>query len=199
MLTELRLSGNELLCYALIYGYSQSGAGGFFGSRSQLAEALNISRRSATDILDRLLEKGLIEMKHILIDNVQRCLYSAALLNDEKDIDEMAVKSQAAMPKVSIMRMRPPTLQEVREYCFLRKNDVDAQRFYDFYSANGWVQGRGKPIKDWKAAIRTWERGNELYKTLSNGRHKGIMQAERRKSLFEEVAEIDSAYRSSSS
>jgi hypothetical protein len=29
----------------------------------------------------------------------------------------------------------------------------------DFYAANGWVQGKGKPIKDWRAAVRTWEKG----------------------------------------
>lgn len=54
----------------------------------------------------------------------------------------------------------PPTLQEVKDYCSERKNNVDAERFFDYYSANGWVQGKGKPIKDWKACIRTWERGN---------------------------------------
>lgn len=54
----------------------------------------------------------------------------------------------------------PPTVEEVRAYCIQRNNSVDAQRFVDFYTANGWVQGKGKkPIKDWKAAVRTWERG----------------------------------------
>ncbi len=53
----------------------------------------------------------------------------------------------------------PPTLTEVREYCSARNNNVDPGKFLDFYQANGWVQGRGrKPIKDWKACVRTWER-----------------------------------------
>lgn len=52
----------------------------------------------------------------------------------------------------------PPTIQEVRDYCSERKNKIDAECFVDFYKANGWVQGKGKPIKDWKAAIRLWER-----------------------------------------
>ena len=52
----------------------------------------------------------------------------------------------------------PPTVEEVRAYCQERKNNVDPERFHDYYSANGWVQGKGKPIKDWKAAVRTWER-----------------------------------------
>lgn len=57
-------------------------------------------------------------------------------------------------------RVVPPTFEEVKAYCIERKNTVDAERFFDFYSANGWKQGRGKPIVDWKAAVRTRERQN---------------------------------------
>lgn len=49
-----------------------------------------------------------------------------------------------------------PTLQEVQEYCIERNNQIDPQRFLDYYSANGWMVGRNK-MKDWKAAVRTWE------------------------------------------
>lgn len=56
-------------------------------------------------------------------------------------------------------RFVPPTVDEVKSYCQERKNSVDPQHFVDYYTANGWVQGRGgKPIRDWKAAVRTWER-----------------------------------------
>lgn len=55
-------------------------------------------------------------------------------------------------------RSVPPTLEDVKAYCLERKNDVDAEHFFNFYSANGWKQGHGKPIVDWKAAVRTWER-----------------------------------------
>lgn len=54
-------------------------------------------------------------------------------------------------------RFTPPTVEEVRAYCQERNNGIDPQRFVDFYTANGWTQGRGKPIKDWRAAVRTWE------------------------------------------
>ena len=55
----------------------------------------------------------------------------------------------------------PPTVLEVADYCTERKNNVDAEAFVNFYTANGWVQGKGKPIKDWKAAVRTWERNTK--------------------------------------
>ncbi len=49
-----------------------------------------------------------------------------------------------------------PTLDEVKQYCVERHNSVDAQRFIDFYSSKGWLVGN-QPMKDWKAAVRTWE------------------------------------------
>ena len=52
---------------------------------------------------------------------------------------------------------RPPTLQEVREYCEARGNGISAERFIDHYSANGWKVGRAQ-MKDWKATVRNWER-----------------------------------------
>jgi hypothetical protein len=50
-----------------------------------------------------------------------------------------------------------PTLEEVQAYCQERKNQVDPQRFLDYYESNGWKVGRNS-MKDWRAAVRTWER-----------------------------------------
>lgn len=56
-------------------------------------------------------------------------------------------------------RFTPPTVDEVAEYCRSRGNQVDAERFVDHYTANGWKVGRNA-MKDWKAAVRTWEKNN---------------------------------------
>lgn len=53
-------------------------------------------------------------------------------------------------------RFVKPTADEVRAYCAERGNRVDAQAFVDFYAAKGWKVGSA-PMKDWKAAVRTWE------------------------------------------
>jgi len=55
----------------------------------------------------------------------------------------------------------PPSLEDVAAYCLERKNGIDPEAFLDFYAANGWTQGRGKPIVDWRAAMRTWEKNRE--------------------------------------
>ena len=54
----------------------------------------------------------------------------------------------------------PPTVEEVREYCTERDNSVDAESFVDFYASKGWMIGKNK-MKDWKAAVRTWEQGDK--------------------------------------
>lgn len=56
-------------------------------------------------------------------------------------------------------RFVPPTYEEVKAYCEERKNNVDPQRFIDYYESNGWMVGKNK-MKSWKAAVRTWERNN---------------------------------------
>ena len=53
-------------------------------------------------------------------------------------------------------RFSPPTVDEVREYCQERNNGIDAAAFVDFYVARGWMIGKTH-MKDWKAAVRTWE------------------------------------------
>lgn len=55
-------------------------------------------------------------------------------------------------------RFVPPSVEEVQAYCAERRNGVDARRFVDYYSVSGWKRGK-TPIKDWKACVRTWERG----------------------------------------
>ena len=52
-----------------------------------------------------------------------------------------------------------PTIEEVKAYCKERKNSVDAEKFCDFYESKGWKVGK-ESMKDWKASVRTWEKGN---------------------------------------
>ena len=61
----------------------------------------------------------------------------------------------------------PPTVDEVRDYCFERNNSVDPEEFVDFYTSKGWLIGKNK-MKDWKAAVRTWERSSKPKKKETN-------------------------------
>ncbi len=61
-------------------------------------------------------------------------------------------------------RFIPPTVEEVESYCSERGNGIDAQSFIDFYESKGWMIGKNK-MKDWKAAVRTWERSRNKNST----------------------------------
>lgn len=52
---------------------------------------------------------------------------------------------------------KKPTLEEVKAYCQERNNGVDAEKWMDHYTANGWKVGKN-PMRDWKATVRTWEK-----------------------------------------
>ena len=54
-------------------------------------------------------------------------------------------------------RFVPPTLTEVQDYIQKNSYSVDASTFIDFYTSKGWMVGSNK-MKDWKAAVRTWQR-----------------------------------------
>lgn len=63
----------------------------------------------------------------------------------------------APRPKKTFVK---PTLQEVQEYCTSRRNNVDAAKFISHYESIGWKVGKA-PMKDWQAAVRTWERNEQ--------------------------------------
>ena len=66
-----------------------------------------------------------------------------------------------ASPRAS--RFTPPSVEEVRVYCAERKNSVDPERFVDFYASKGWLVGKSR-MKDWRAAVRSWERSDSQQK-----------------------------------
>ena len=55
-------------------------------------------------------------------------------------------------------RSAPPSIDDVKGYCSGRSNGVDPEAFVDYYQARGWKYGPGKPMVDWQAAVRTWEK-----------------------------------------
>lgn len=72
---------------------------------------------------------------------------------DNTIIDKSIIEGEKPKRK----RFVPPTHEEVKAYCLERKNNVDPEKFINYYTSNGWQVGKNK-MKDWKAAVRTWER-----------------------------------------
>lgn len=83
-------------------------------------------------------------------------------LYKEKEIDKENKKENTILisPVVNTETARaifiPPSISEVKEYCEKRKNGINPEQFVNFYQSKGWMIGKNK-MKDWKAAVRTWE------------------------------------------
>lgn len=77
-------------------------------------------------------------------------------VNAEKENKQRKAASAAKHAK-ACARFVPPTVDEVRDYCWERNNGIDAEDFVDFYQSKNWMVGKNK-MSDWKASVRTWER-----------------------------------------
>lgn len=73
------------------------------------------------------------------------------VIKDKDIITVPAARARATFSK--------PTIEEVRAYCQERRNRVDVDKWFAHYESNGWRVGKN-PMKDWRAAVRTWERSD---------------------------------------
>lgn len=66
-------------------------------------------------------------------------------------------------------RFIPPTTEEVGAYCTERGNHVNPVQFVNFYASKGWKVGN-QGMKDWRAAVRTWEQNDKQQTNCSRGK-----------------------------
>ena len=86
---------------------------------------------------------------------------------EKRDRDKKKSGDKADKPPRA-MRFTPPSVEEVAAYCRERENNIDPERFVDFYTSKGWKVGNQK-MRDWKAAVRNWERRPEYGAERNSG------------------------------
>lgn len=173
-IADLKLSGNELICFSLIYGFTQDGETEFAGSLTYISSALNVTRRNAKAILDRLVDKNLVIRRSVMVNGVRLCRYqtintpvvktTTPLLSEQlypvvetttnTNTDTITDKIQDIKDKPK--KFKKPTIEEVDSYCKERNNGISGTEFVNYYESRGWMIGSYK-MKDWRAAVRTWE------------------------------------------
>lgn len=94
---------------------------------------------------------------HRAREKLAECNIVTPQLRDGCADKEIEKEKKIDTPKGVCGRFAPPTLEEVKAYCLERGNNVDPERWMDFYQSKGWMVGKNK-MKDWKAAVRTWEK-----------------------------------------
>lgn len=137
-------------------------------------------RYKPTDYIEEKSMLGLKQNKAYTLDEEQmvtKCIQDVAIGKDSigkvrEDKVSVVEGSVGEKREEKTKRFTPPTLDEVEQYCLERANGIDAQTFIDFYESKGWMIGKNK-MKDWKAAVRTWERKNKESKTDVYGTWEG--------------------------
>lgn len=90
---------------------------------------------------------------------------------EEKEYNTLSISACTRDAPTKAPYFTPPNIEEIREYCVSRNNNVNPEQFYDFYESKGWMVGNAR-MKDWKAAVRTWERRSERAPATAQ-KHKG--------------------------
>ena len=180
----LGLKGNELLVYAVIYGFSQDGDTWFQGSQTYLAEMCGCTRQGVQKNLDSLIKKELIEKRNITNHGVTFVEYRCQTANTvcrpskqslhntkEDNIPPLDISSneektippqgEVGTDKKGRKGFVPPTEEEVDAYCASRGNGITGKAFVSYYEMSGWRLKNGQPMKNWKAAISYWESRNK--------------------------------------
>ena len=184
MVTELQLTGADLIAFALVHQFAQSGAGIYKGNTQYLAAWTGWSENTCRAHLVTLVKKGLIQEVRGRENNSPFCYYKLAADFYEKHtskIEGSPLKNCGDHPakngKSTPQKLRgeytynesnkgdnnidkrfvKPTIEEVRAYCRDRGNTIDPEAFVAYYESKGWKVGTA-PMRDWKAAVITWER-----------------------------------------
>ena len=103
--------------------------------------------------------EGVVAKEKLKNHRYNRSMYMDDLITHLRTKAEAKVNLPAVevkKPKAPSKRFVPPTVEEVREYCDSRCNNVDANKFVAHFETAGWKRGNTS-IKNWKACVHTWE------------------------------------------
>ena len=147
----------------LLYAEEGTDPGNFAGNERFVWPAAKQIIDLTAEKAEKLRQNGLKGGRPVTKDNQEKANESknnqskANESHKEKKRNNKEKNGKEAINIVPLTRFVPPTEEEVAIYCNERRNHVNAQKFVDYYSSNGWKVGRN-PMKDWKAAVRTWEK-----------------------------------------
>tara|TARA_R110002020_G_scaffold11041_2_gene42048 strand:+ start:136 stop:756 length:621 start_codon:yes stop_codon:yes gene_type:complete len=136
--------------------------GWFFNTEANIEADTTLSPFQQRKCLKSLRKYGIIETKRKGIPAKQYFRINEQLVI--KFLNNLSSSKSTTINKNKVITIHnkyfnKPKLSEVNDYCLERKNNIDAEAFIDFYESKGWMVGKNK-MKDWKAAVRTWEKKN---------------------------------------
>lgn len=140
--------------------------GQFITSYEKIATDLNIGVQSVRTSIKKLNLTGELTNKTtsrysiITVKNWNRFQETNKQTNNQLTNNQQSTNKQLTTTKNDKNDKNifvVPKIEEIKKYCVERNNKINPLQFYDYYQSNGWMVGRNK-MKDWRAAVRTWER-----------------------------------------
>ena len=186
------ITPNAKLLYAEITALLQMN-GVCFASNNYFSKLYNKNKVTISRWISELKRNGFIKIsftykegsKEIANRYIQIC-YDGISKNDKEVLTKMLKNNNTINNNNTTYsnkgRFKKPTLDQVKDYCIERNNNVDAEAFLDFYESKDWKIGKNK-MKDWKAAVRTWER-RETKKPTMGKLHSQINEWQEAKKLL---------------
>ena len=173
----------------------------------KLTERWGCTRRKANNIITMFAEDGMIDIKRdkggTLLTIVNYSIYQDVRDTDSTTESTTQDTTQGTTQSTQHKNIKnykeyknnregksraftAPSIEEISIYCRERSNGVDPQTFYDFYESKGWFVGKNK-MKDWKAAVRTWEKREKEKPQPKNA----ALNYEQRKYTDDDIAAIE--------
>ena len=165
---DKNLTANAKLLYAEITALLNMN-GECFATNKYFSNLYGKSVVTISKWIGELISNGYISSYYIYKEGTKEIdrRYLSVLKGGIKENDKGGIKEKFKDNNTSINnnitysnnkgRFKKPTVNEIADYCIERKNNIDAETFYDFYESKDWRVGKNK-MKDWKASIRTWEK-----------------------------------------
>ncbi|MBP92901.1 MAG: helix-turn-helix domain-containing protein [Flavobacteriaceae bacterium] len=155
------LTPNAKLLYAEITALCNMN-GKCCASTSYFAELYEVSRVSIQKWLKLLEDKNYIKRSIVYKEGSKQIETRYITLVNNPNKQKLTDNSNININNTNLtdsnsVRFKKPILDEIKIYCLERNNNINFETFYDFYESKNWMIGKNK-MKDWKAAIRNWER-----------------------------------------
>lgn len=132
-----------------------------FGMIEMIDKVITIPKWEKHQSLDKLEAKKKYDKEYQARKRQEKKLLieNRTMSNDNRSLDIDKNRLEEDKNNSKAKRFKKPSVEEIETYCNERNNNINPNAFYDYYESKDWMIGKNR-MKDWKAAIRTWERNN---------------------------------------
>lgn len=126
-------------------------------------------RKKDTMCTEEMAQLSVDKNGKYLVDT--KCIQNLSKMDTPRIQNVSTMETQDRLVEISKVkdkergRFTPPTRAQVQQFCIDNSIVIDIDSFIDYYTSNGWLVGGRSHIKDWKAAVRNWQRRDKAKQT----------------------------------